>query len=81
MICGCPIEPDGLWDAAEFEIDAIVERDGRILRRLPMRYASEPSEFSGTLRVTEPGSYNEIVTATQPRTGNSGSSRAAIGAL
>ncbi|MEQ8483984.1 MAG: hypothetical protein RIB46_06445 [Pseudomonadales bacterium] len=81
MMCGCPIEPDGLWDAAEFEIEAMLERDGRIVRRLPMRYAGEPSEFAGTLLVTKPGNYHVIVTATQPRTGNSGSSRAAIGAL
>ena len=46
-----------------------------------MRYAGEPSEFAGTLLVTKPGNYHVIVTATQPRTGNSGSSRAAIGAL
>ncbi len=78
MMCGCPIEPDGLWDAAEFEVEAALLRDGAVERRQPLRYAGESSEFSAELPITASGDYEVVVTATQPRTGNSGT---ALGAL
>ena len=40
MMCGCPLAPDGLWDAKEFEIRAIVKRDGK-----PVPFAEVEVEF------------------------------------
>jgi|TARA_Y100001933_G_scaffold120145_1_gene120145 hypothetical protein len=45
---------------------------------VPLRYAGESSEFSAELPITASGDYEVVVTATQPRTGNSGT---ALGAL
>ena len=28
MMCGCPIEPGGLWDANQFEVAAVIKRNG-----------------------------------------------------
>src|SRR5690606_9279518 len=28
LMCGCPVEPGGLWDANRYEIAAIIRRDG-----------------------------------------------------
>ena len=29
MMCGCPIEPGGLWDADKFEVKALIKLNGR----------------------------------------------------
>jgi len=75
MMCGCPIAPDGLWDAEEFEIVAIVKRDGRETARLPMKFAGVPSQFEAAWETKEPGVYDVTVYAHQPANGNTGLDR------
>lgn len=72
MMCGCPLTPDGLWDSNEFEIEAMVLRDGVEFAQAPLEYAGEASEFEGELLLTQPGTYMLSVRAHQPRTGNTG---------
>jgi len=75
MMCGCPIEPGGLWDASRFEVRAIVSRNGAKLREVPMAYAGETSQFSGELGDLEPGAYDVLVYAHDPANGNTGLDR------
>jgi hypothetical protein len=75
MMCGCPIEPGGLWDADRFEVRAIVSRDGAKLREVPMRYAGETSQFASELGEVEPGTYDVVVYAYDPANGNTGTDR------
>lgn len=75
MMCGCPLAPDGLWDAKGFEIRAIVKRDGKGIGRIPMQYAGVPSQFEATYQADQPGVYDVVVYAYQPSTGNTGVDR------
>ena len=75
MMCGCPIEPGGLWDAENFEIAARIHRDGEFLEEVPLAYAGTPSQFSATLDMTEPGTYDATIYAFEPENGNTGLDR------
>lgn len=72
MLCGCPVEPGGLWNADGFEITAALFRDGKQVASAPLEYAGETSTFSGRLTMPEPGEYTLRVLAEQPARGNFG---------
>lgn len=73
MMCGCHIWPDGLWDATDYKIDAIIEdADGNELGRIPLSYADEKSTFEGSFTPPGPGSYKLTITASDPKNGNYG---------
>ncbi len=71
-MCGCPLVPDGLWDADDYEVGALITRNGEPMPELPLEYAGDPSQFTGTLAVSRPGSYEITVYAYDPQTGNTG---------
>lgn len=75
MMCGCPIEPKGLWDADKYEVQAIVSRNGTTVSRIPLRYAGETSQFAASVPVKEPGVYEVLVYAHDPANGNTGVDR------
>jgi len=72
MMCGCPLEPEGLWDSSKFEIKAIVSRDGALVGEVAMDYAGELSQFGASLAIDKPGLYQITVYAYDPASGNSG---------
>jgi len=72
MLCGCPIEPDGLWDADQIEVSAIVKKNGLQFRPFDLQYAGETSQFSGQLKPNGPGAYEICVFAYDPENGNTG---------
>lgn len=72
MMCGCPIEPDGLWDANQFEVGALVKRNGEDVSELRLEYAGSTSQFRGALDIRDPGAYEITVYAYDPENGNTG---------
>jgi hypothetical protein len=74
MMCGCPLTPDGLWDANQFEVRAWVLHNGEPAEALHMdlAYAGTASQFAANLEVTEPGVYEVLVYAYQASNGNTG---------
>jgi hypothetical protein len=75
MMCGCPIEPGGLWDADKFDVQAIVSRDGSEVARIPLSYAGETSQFAASVPVEAAGTYDVLVYAHDPANGNTGIDR------
>ena len=68
MMCGCPTEPGGLWDAGRYELTVRLLRDGRPVREVPLRFAGETSHYRATLPAPEPGSYRvEVLVADAER--------------
>jgi hypothetical protein len=65
------LTPGGLWDSSKYEIKAMVKYDGKVTDTMPLDFAG-PSTFKGGLKVTRAGSYEIIVYAFDPLTGNSG---------
>ncbi len=72
MMCGCPIEPDGLWDANRYEVTALVERDGVELGSFPLTFAGQTSLFALDLPLTSAGLYKVTVYAYDSENGNTG---------
>lgn len=78
MMCGCPIEPDGLWDANRLEVAAIVKRNGKKVEEVPLRYAGLTSRFDTKLNIHEAGAYEITVYAYDPGNGNTGVDKTTI---
>jgi len=53
MMCGCTIEPGGLWDANAKEIVARLKVDGEVVSEAHLGFAGEISMFEGTVPVPE----------------------------
>lgn len=75
MMCGCPIEPGGLWNADGYDVEMIVVRNGERVDGIPMAYAGQTSQFSGDVPLDGSGVYDVTVYAYDPRTGNTGLDR------
>jgi len=72
MMCGCPIEPGGLWDASRFEIRVRLARDGKRAGEVALDYAGRTSRFEARLGTLPPGVYQAAVYAWDPENGNTG---------
>jgi hypothetical protein len=75
MLCGCPTEPGGMWDARDYTIEAQLVRDGAVVSTSSLEYAGSTSEYSGLLRVPE--GLEETGGRASPATDRSGASAAA----
>lgn len=75
MMCGCPIEPGGIWDSNQYEVETTIIKDGENIGSVPLKYAGETSLFHGDIEISEPGTYELIVHSYDPVTGNTGVDR------
>ncbi|MCS3628189.1 hypothetical protein GGP85_000054 [Salinibacter ruber] len=55
MLCGCPTEPGGMWDANRYTIRAQLLRDGAVVAEAPLAFAGTTNEYAGTVSVPEAG--------------------------
>ena len=78
MMCGCPIEPDGFWDANAFEVVALIHQHDRRVGEITFSYAGEIGQFTGVFPIPGPGPYDITVYAFDPRNGNTGVDRTTI---
>jgi hypothetical protein len=46
LICGCPVQPGGVWDSEKLGITVLIENDGKSAGVLPLKYAGTPSQFN-----------------------------------
>lgn len=72
LMCGCPIEPDGLWNAANYSVEATLMSGRRVVARVPLTYAGQASQFAGDMPGAAPGRYVLRVVAADARTPNAG---------
>jgi hypothetical protein len=75
MMCGCPIEPGGLWDAERYDVKALLKRDGAAVGGIDLAYAGGTSRFAARLPLDAPGVYEALVYAYDPANGNTGLDR------
>ena len=71
MMCGCPIEPDGLWDANRYEIVAYLLKNGEEVARKTMDFV-KTSEFSTEFKLSDKGNYQIVTFAYDPHNSNTG---------
>lgn len=75
MMCGCPIEPGGMWDSEEMEFTAVVRKGDREVVRQAMDYAGKQNTFETSFSPEEEGAYQIMVYGYDSRTGNTGVDR------
>lgn len=74
-MCGCPLTPGGLWNAADYEVEASLWLDGRQERKAGLEFATAPGGFVGTLPLPATGRYTLILFARNMVSGSSGLGR------
>jgi len=72
MLCGCPTEPDGLWDSNDYEILVRALRAGEVVGEWPMTYTGTTSEYSASVRLDAPGEFEIQALAIDTGKGNAG---------
>ncbi len=72
MMCGCGTSDGGLWNSSEYEIRALVKRNGEQIDSVPLAFTGESSTFEGTYTAEEGGAYEFVVYAYHAKTGNTG---------
>lgn len=71
MMCGCPIESGGLWNADDMDVEALIYRNGENLTSVRMKSVAT-NTFQAAVKLDEPGSYEVTVYAINPDTANTG---------
>lgn len=79
MLCGCPTEPDGMWDSSRYTIEAQFLRDGRVVAEAPLSFTGTTNEFGGSLSVPGDGAGTIRVTVSDAERVNFGVATKALG--
>lgn len=77
MLCSCPTEPGGLWEAGDVTARLIAD-DGAVVTETELAYLGEDSTYGGDLGRPDPGTYELQVIAVSAETGNAGRIRAEL---
>lgn len=75
MLCGCPTEPGGLWDADRYTLMLSLMQGDRVVAEGTLGYAGETSHYAGDVVVPAdlaPGDYSVRVVAVDGERGNAG---------
>lgn len=72
MLCGCPTEPGGRWDADQIRVLARLLSNGEAVAESDLAFAGETSVFSGALDAPRPGDYELEILAMDPTKANFG---------
>ena len=78
MLCGCPTEPGGLWNADEFEIVARLVRHGVVMSEQVLAFTGTTNTYSNEMSVHESGTYELQVLAIDQSKGNFGMATRAL---
>ncbi len=72
MLCGCPTEPGGLWDADRIDIVLRAIGADEVLGEWPMAFSGQTSEYTAEPRFEDSGPVTLQVIASDPEAGNFG---------
>src|SRR6202162_1471110 len=78
MACGCPTEPDGLWDANKIHVGARLLRDGKVQSEIPMTYAGVQNTFHADVPATAAGPLELQVLSMDAGSANFGMMKEAV---
>jgi hypothetical protein len=70
MLCGCPINSGGMWNADNYTVKAQIWDADTLVETLQMQIGDEDGVFNATYKPRQPGSYRVIFTAADPATNN-----------
>lgn len=79
LMCGCPITPGGLWDAADYETTASLWKGGKQVAESKLAFLTAPGGYGGSIALPDKGPYRLMIFARNIRTGNSGLTQVDVG--
>ncbi len=71
-MCGCPVQKGDVWDSDNYEVAAIVRKEGREIVKVPLLKASADNLFEANVPANQPGNYEVVVTAFDKKAYNTG---------
>ena len=71
MMCGCPVTKDGIWDANQYEVKAIITNAEGVSNEISLDQKDKPSTFEAETNLSK-GLYEVLIYAYDPVTGNTG---------
>ncbi|HHI96270.1 MAG TPA: hypothetical protein ENJ96_00260 [Thermodesulfatator atlanticus] len=71
-MCGCPVDMKTFWPPEAYEVAAYLKKDGEIQEILPLVFCGKRNCFEAEIFLENPGDYEFIVYAFDPKTGNTG---------
>ena len=71
MMCGCPVTKDGIWDANQYEVKAIITDAEGVSKEIVLNQKDKPSTFEAEANLSK-GLYEVLIYAYDPVTGNTG---------
>lgn len=78
MSCGCPTDPDGLWDANKIHVVARLLRDSKVQSEIPMTYAGVQNTFHADVPATAAGPMELQVLSMDAGSANFGMMKEAV---
>jgi len=75
MMCGCPTQPGGMWNADHIQILARLLDGDRVLAETPLAFTGTTSQYRGALTPPTAGSYTLEVLAIDGANANAGRAR------
>lgn len=72
MMCGCVIQNEGVWNASNYDVVAIVRKEGVEISKVKLVKTNEDNIFEVKIPVKESGNYELIVTAFDNKSYNTG---------
>jgi hypothetical protein len=79
LTCGCPTEPNGLWDANRIKVSARAVRGGKVAGETQLTYAGTASTYAGQLTLKDAGEYELEILASDAAAANFGVVRQKLG--
>ncbi len=80
LMCGCPITRDGPWNAADYEVRALVGPAGGKPSEVALEFTGPSNRFSGTAPLAGSGPHEVTIWAHDAKTGNTGVARFSLDA-
>lgn len=77
-MCGCPIEANGIWDAANYSVRATLLRHNRAVAETALAFTGRTGEYAGVLPKADADGDTLRVVAFESRTPNTGVAMATI---
>ncbi|TRO65753.1 hypothetical protein FGM01_07500 [Christiangramia sabulilitoris] len=71
MMCGCPVTEDGIWDAHQYEVKAVITGQNDSKKEIELEQKEKASTFTAEVNL-EKGLYELLIYAYDPLTGNTG---------
>ncbi len=78
MACGCPTDPDGLWDANKIHVVVRLLRDGKVQSEIPMTYAGVQNTFHADVPASATGPMELQVLSMDAGSANFGMMKEAV---